>query len=112
MARTAHILATTDACRNLYLKSDNSAPREGEIIQNKDYAYTLEEIAKYGANTFYSGDLGKLIISEIDKNHGFLTKDDLLKYKAIWRKPTRFNYNGLDILTPRLPPRDLLCFPV
>ena len=110
MARTAHILATTDACRNLYLKSDNSAPREGEIIQNKDYAYTLEEIAKYGADTFYSGDLARFIVNEIDKNYGFLTKDDLLKYKAIWRKPSHFNYNGLDILTPPPPSSGSLVF--
>jgi gamma-glutamyltranspeptidase/glutathione hydrolase len=92
------------------LKSDNSAPREGEIIQNKDYAYTLEEIAKYGANTFYSGDLGRLIIDEIDKNFGFLTKDDLLKYKAIWREPSHFNYNGLDILTTPPPSSGSLVF--
>ena len=84
MARTAHILATTDACRNLYLKSDNSAPREGEIIQNKDYAYTLEEIAKYGADTFYSGDLARFIVNEIDKNYGFLTNLMIISDCICW----------------------------
>jgi gamma-glutamyltranspeptidase/glutathione hydrolase len=38
MARTAHILNTTTACRELYLKENNTAPVEGDWIKNRDYA--------------------------------------------------------------------------
>ena len=110
MARTANVLATTDACRTLYLKSDNSAPCEGEMIKNKDYSCALEEIARYGADTFYNGNLGGLIIKEIQRNHGFLTKDDFMSYKAIWREPCHFKFNGLDISTPPPPSSGSLMF--
>ena len=110
MSRTANVLKTTHACQTLYLKPDNSAPYEGEIIKNVDYAATLKEITKYGADAFYNGDIGQAIIKDIVKNNGFLTDDDLRNYQAVWRNPSHFRFRGLDVLTSPAPSSGPLVF--
>ena len=110
MARTTHILNTTTACRELYLKENNTAPVEGDWIKNRDYASTLREIQKNGAQSFYSGDISNAIIKEIRDNDGFLSDGDLKNYTALWRSPARFNFQGLDVLTPPAPSSGTLMF--
>jgi gamma-glutamyltranspeptidase/glutathione hydrolase len=110
MARTAHILNTTTACRELYLKENNTAPVEGDWIKNRDYASTLREVQKNGAESFYSGDISNAIIKEIRVNGGFLSDGDLKNYTALWRNPARFNFQGLDVLTPPAPSSGTLMF--
>ena len=76
--------------------------QKGDIFINKDLAKTYKQIAEsYGAS-FYSGNIAKTISTFIKEQGGFLTIDDLQKYKPEWINPVSTNYRGFDIW--ELPP--------
>ena len=76
--------------------------QKGDIFINKDLAKTYKQIAEsYGAS-FYSGNIAKTISNFIKEQGGFLTIDDLQKYKPEWINPVSTNYRGFDIW--ELPP--------
>ena len=76
--------------------------QKGDIFINKDLAKTYKQIAEsYGAS-FYSGNIAKTISTFIKEQGGFLTIDDLQKYKPEWINPSSTNYRGFDIW--ELPP--------
>ena len=55
------------------------------IKTNVNYANTLKLFSRYGSNVFYSGSIGKDIISTVTNvkiNPGKLSKSDLLNYKV------------------------------
>ena len=81
---------------------NNKALQKGDIFINKDLAKTYKQIAEsYGAS-FYSGNIAKTISTFIKEQGGFLTIDDLQKYKPEWINPVSTNYRGFDIW--ELPP--------
>ena len=76
--------------------------QKGDIFINKDLAKTYKQIAEsYGAS-FYSGNIAKTVSTFIKEQGGFLTIDDLQKYKPEWINPVSTNYRGFDIW--ELPP--------
>ena len=76
--------------------------QKGDIFINKDLAKTYKQIAEsYGAS-FYSGNIAKTISTFIKEQGGFLTIDDLQKYKPEWINPVSTNYRGFDVW--ELPP--------
>lgn len=105
MSRTIAMLNQTPACRALYLKSETEAPTEGDWIVNADYGATLRLIAQEGADALYQGP-----IAEMRAHDGFLTHEDLRNYKALWRKPARGNFKGLDVATMPAPSSGPLVF--
>ena len=110
MSRTVGMLNHTQACRALYLKSGTEAPREGDWLVNRDYGATLRLIAKQGARAFYEGDVAEAILAEMRANDGFLTRDDLRNYKALWREPARGRFQGFDVATMAPPSSGGLVF--
>jgi gamma-glutamyltranspeptidase/glutathione hydrolase len=105
MSRTIAMLNQTPACRALYLKLETEAPAEGDWIVNADYGATLRLIAQEGVDALYQGP-----IAEMRAHHGFLTHEDLRNYKALWRKPARGNFKGLDVATMPAPSSGPLVF--
>lgn len=75
---------------------------EGDIVIQKDLANTLRVIAEEGAQGFYSGPVAQAIVTSIMQGDGIMTTDDLLTYKAIWRKPLKTKYDHYHILS--MPP--------
>jgi gamma-glutamyltranspeptidase/glutathione hydrolase len=110
MSRTVRMLNHTAACRALYLKSPTEAPAEGDWLTNPDYAETLRRIADEGARAFYEGDVADAIIAEMRANDGFLSREDLRTYKALWREPARGRFQGLDVATMAAPSSGGLVF--
>jgi gamma-glutamyltranspeptidase/glutathione hydrolase len=92
----------------IYLDSDGTPRDVGTTLRNPDLARTYELIARDGEGAFYSGPLARATaraaqdppIAE-DANHvwrpGLMTEDDLRRYDAVWREPTRVGYKGLDV---------------
>ncbi len=70
-----------------------------KLLIQKDLANTLRIIASQGREGFYEGQIAKKIASEMKKNNGFITEDDLKKYNPIWRKPLISNYRDTQIIT-------------
>ena len=78
------------------------ALKKGDVFINKDLANTYKQIAKSYGKSFYSGDIAKIISKFIIEQGGFLSEDDLKKYKPEWINPVSSNYRGFDVW--ELPP--------
>ena len=70
-----------------------------ENFQQPELARTLERIARHGAKEFYEGETARTLASEMEKNGGLITLDDLREYQAVERKPLEGDYHGYHILT-------------
>ncbi|KAJ3714928.1 gamma-glutamyltranspeptidase [Lentinula guzmanii] len=76
---------------------------EGDICYRKRYANTLEKIAKYGVDTFYTGSIAENIVSVVNSNHGIMTIDDLASYAAIVRQPQNISYRNTRVFSTVAP---------
>ena len=85
-----------------FFKPDGSAYLNGDVLKQKDLARTLKLISKRGADGFYAGKTADLIVAEMQKGGGLITRDDLKNYKTVTRKAVRGNYRGHDIYS--MPP--------
>jgi gamma-glutamyltranspeptidase / glutathione hydrolase len=92
----------------IYLDPDGTPHDVGTIFRNPDMARAYERIARLGSRGFYRGDIAEAIVDAVqqppvapDANHvwrpGLMTLDDLRRYTAPERKPTKVNYRGLDV---------------
>jgi gamma-glutamyltranspeptidase/glutathione hydrolase len=62
-------------------------------------ANTLRLIRENGRKGFYEGVIAGLICEEMEKGNGLISANDLKSYEAIWRKPLKFRYKNIDIIT-------------
>ena len=74
----------------------------GDTLRQPDLAQTLERIAASGRDGFYTGRTADLIVAEMQRLGGLITKADLEAYRPIWRTPLRGTYRGYGIVS--MPP--------
>ena len=82
--------------RRIFLNNGESF-QEGDLFQQPELARTLSRIAAGGAGAFYEGPIADLIAADSRANGGSITRDDLLAYRPLVRKPLRGTYKGLEI---------------
>jgi len=95
------LLAHFPASRAQFLVHD-SAPPPGTMWRQPDLARTLQLISDSGPDVFYRGQIADLIVAEMQRGGGLITKDDLRNYRAKWRTPIRLSYRGHTIYS--MPP--------
>src|SRR5882762_933105 len=95
------LLARFPASRAQFLVHD-SAPPPGTMWRQPDLARTLQLISDSGPDVFYRGQIADLIVAEMQRGGGLITKDDLRNYHAKWRTPVRLSYRGHTIYS--MPP--------
>jgi gamma-glutamyltranspeptidase / glutathione hydrolase len=78
------------------------APAVGTRLRQPDLARTLTAIRDRGTAGFYGGRTAELIVAEMARNGGLLSRADLAAYKAIWRDPITMQYRGYTIYS--MPP--------
>jgi gamma-glutamyltranspeptidase/glutathione hydrolase len=83
--------------------------KEGDLLQQKELAQTLERIRDKGADGFYKGKTATLFVDYVKELGGILSLEDLAKYKAVWRKPIAFKYKDYTITTMTLPSSGGIC---
>ncbi len=66
--------------------------KHGDRVVMPEYAETLRKIAKKGSEVLYSGELGKMVVEDMENNGGILTMEDLADYKLVMRNPVRGTY--------------------
>ncbi len=81
-----------------FFKENGEAYLPGEQFEQTDLAWSLEQIAEHGPDTFYRGEIAEKIIAEMEKNGGLIDAKSLAAYKPIVRKPVRGTYRGYDII--------------
>jgi gamma-glutamyltranspeptidase/glutathione hydrolase len=69
----------------------------GDSLRQPDLARTLDEIARQGADAFYRGPIADVIVAEMRKGGGLITKRDLAAYDVIEREPVHTTYRGYDV---------------
>lgn len=75
----------------------------GETLRQPELAKTLERIADKGAKEFYGGETADLLVAQMQRDNGLISKQDLADYKAVWRKPLHVNWRGNTLYTAPLP---------
>ncbi|GAB3418448.1 gamma-glutamyltransferase [Niabella aquatica] len=77
--------------------------QEGDTLVQKDLAATLKRISNNGAKGFYEGETAVLIVAEMQRGKGLITKEDLKNYKAKFREPLVFAYKGYTVIGMPMP---------
>ncbi|CRF40921.1 gamma-glutamyltransferase [Helicobacter ailurogastricus] len=85
--------------RKYFLKRGMVAYQEGDLFVQKDLAKTLTLIKNQGPSAFYKGKIADLIVEDMRKNGGIITKKDLATYNVVWRKPVVGSYRGYKIIS-------------
>ncbi|MFC0178738.1 gamma-glutamyltransferase [Thorsellia kenyensis] len=93
-----------DAARESFAGKTNfeqhfSGLQSGLIFKQPELAQTLQRIAKNGADEFYRGHTAELLIEQMQRDGGIITKEDLDAYEVKWRTPINFTWRGKEVLT-------------
>ena len=59
----------------------------------------MKKIARYGRDGFYSGTVAQLIVQEMKRGNGLITKEDLHNYESKYRPPILGTYKGYEIVS-------------
>ncbi|HEU0300345.1 MAG TPA: gamma-glutamyltransferase, partial [Longimicrobium sp.] len=94
-------LARYPATARIFLPAGR-ALRVGERLVQAELAETFRRIAAEGMDGFYRGRTAELIEAEMRRGGGLITREDLARYRAVWRDPIRFAYRGHEIIS--MPP--------
>jgi len=92
--RTAELFNRFEASRRKFLLPSGEAPPQGYLFVQPDLARTLQAISDGGGRAFYEGYIADLIVAEMERGGGIITKQDLASYRAIWRDPIVLDYRG------------------
>ncbi len=90
------------AATKIFFKPDGSLYKVGEILIQKDLALTLKEIAKKGADAFYTGRIAQAMVSSVRARGGILSLSDLKKYQMKNRQAVTGTYKGYKVIS--MPP--------
>jgi gamma-glutamyltranspeptidase/glutathione hydrolase len=77
-------------------------PDSGATLVQADLARTLQAISDSGPDVFYRGSIADLIVAEMRRGGGLISREDLAAYAPLWRQPIAFAYRGHTIYS--MPP--------
>ena len=91
-----------------------SKPAGGEWKTNDELklpelANALEAIRERGAAGFYTGKVADLLVAEMERTGGLITREDLANYRAELRDPIRVKFRGYEILAAPPPSSGGVC---
>ena len=86
-----------DGTKKIFIKENDWT--DGDVIVQKDLAKTLRLVAQFGNKGFYEGETADLIVEEMNKNGGLITKQDLLDYDSVYRTPVTGTYRDYTIIS-------------
>ena len=94
-----YIELTKEAAINNNFSEYFAHAKAGTTFKQPELAKTLKAIQQQGKDGFYKGDVAKHIVDFMQQNGGLITYEDLLAYKAVWRKPLHLNWQGYELVT-------------
>ncbi len=74
----------------------------GDVLIQRDLAWTLKRIAAKGAAGFYKGEVAKRLVAEMQRGKGLVTQKDLDQYTVKHQEPVVGTYRGYQIVS--MPP--------
>lgn len=82
--------------------SGGAVHKRGYLWKNPDLAETLLRIAASGPWDFYHGETARLLVEEMKRSGGNITREDLQQYRAMWREPLEWRYRRHKVVS--MPP--------
>ena len=82
-----------ESSRALFFRDDQPL-HAGDTIKNPDLAWTLEQIAKGGADAFYKGEIAKRMVNDLHAKGNAMKLSDLARYFAAERDAVPGTYRG------------------
>ncbi|MCP4884577.1 MAG: gamma-glutamyltransferase [Flavobacteriales bacterium] len=83
--------------------------KAGDTIKYLPLARTFERIRDNGREEFYEGETADMLVDYVQKLGGIITKEDLKKYEAVWRKPIKADYKGYTLISMPPPSSGGIC---
>ncbi|XP_053603304.1 oxamate amidohydrolase proenzyme-like [Plodia interpunctella] len=77
---------------------NGTVPAVGEIFKQKQLAKTLKDLAENGLNSFYTGNIAKLIAEDMKSVGMPITGEDLAKHSAVRKVPLRLAHEHGELL--------------
>ena len=84
------------------LANPGQPPAVGDTLRQPHLARTLTRLRDIGPDDFYRGETADLILAEMERGGGIITRRDLAEYEAVWRDPVAFEYRGYTVIS--MPP--------
>jgi len=72
---------------------------KGELFRQPELAATLQRISDNGRGEFYAGRTADLLVAQMDRSGGLVSRNDLKDYAAVWRDPVAIAWHGHTIYT-------------
>ena len=85
-----------------FARTDGNLYKPGDLFRQPDLAASLERIKEKGRAGFYAGKTADLIVAEMQRGGGLITREDLAAYRSVWREPVIGSYRGHEIVS--MPP--------
>ncbi|MDB4877605.1 MAG: gamma-glutamyltranspeptidase [Gemmatimonadetes bacterium] len=82
-----------ESSRALFFRDDQPL-HAGDTLKNPDLAWTLEQIAKGGADAFYKGEIAKRMVTDLHAKGNAMKMSDMARYFAAEREPVPGSYRG------------------
>ena len=76
--------------------------RVGDLFIQLDLSHTLKRISIKGDKEFYTGLTSRMIERCMSRTGGIISREDLLNYQPVERKPIEFSYRGYKVYS--MPP--------
>ena len=92
------IMTMTETGRRLY-EPDGFYLSEGDQLAIPELSDFLQQLVEDRGESFYKGDIARVIDREMREGGGLLTFEDLSSYQVIERRPLRVSYRGYTLLT-------------
>ena len=82
-----------ESSRSLFFRDDQPL-HAGDTLKNPDLAWTLEQIAKGGADAFYKGEIARKLVADLHAKGNAIKLSDMARYYASDREPVSSSYRG------------------
>lgn len=101
LERRKETLGKWASTRAVFFRNDMPV-KPGDRLVQKDLAWSLSEIARHGASSFYDGEIAKRVVRAMRRNGGLITAADLAAYRPVMREPVRGRYREVEVVS--MPP--------
>jgi gamma-glutamyltranspeptidase len=102
LLRERESFAKYESSRALFFR-DGKPKVAGDTIRNPDLAWTLEQIARGGADGFYRGAVAERLVSDLRGKGSAIRLTDLSRYFAADREPITTTYRGTTVYSAAPP---------
>jgi gamma-glutamyltranspeptidase len=92
----------SEGSRALFFKNGRAAAA-GDTLRNPDLAWTLDQIAKGGADAFYKGEIAQKMVSDLHAHGNAMKLSDMWRYFAADREPVSTTYRNFTVYSSAPP---------